>query len=60
MSELTDSYSRNFSSAKKKEFEKRVGELTGFMSEIAAIQLVLGEMFGEGYADGGIANLLKA
>ena len=33
MSELTDKYSKNFSPSKKKEFEKRVRELDGLMSE---------------------------
>ena len=43
MSELTDKYSKNFSPAKKKEFEKRVRELGGLMSEESAIDLVLKE-----------------
>ena len=59
MSELTDKYSKNFSPEKKKEFEKRVRELDGLMSEESAIDLVLKELFKEGYADGGIADLLK-
>ena len=37
MSELTDKYSKNFSTRKKKEFEKRVRELAGQMSEESAI-----------------------
>ena len=59
MSALTDKYSKNFSPEKKKEFEKRVRELDGLMSEESAIDLVLKELFKEGYADGGIAALLK-
>jgi hypothetical protein len=47
MSELTDKYSKNFSPAKKKEFEKRVRELGGLMSEESAIDLVLKELFDE-------------
>ena len=43
MSELTDKYSKNFSPSKKKEFEKRVRELDGLMSEESAIDLVLKE-----------------
>ncbi len=56
---LTDKYSKNFSPEKKKEFEKRVRELDGLMSEESAIDLVLKELFKEGYAEGGIADLLK-
>ena len=59
MSKLTDKYSKNFSPSKKKEFEKRVRELDGLMSEESAIDLVLKELFKEGYAEGGIADLLK-
>ena len=44
MSELTDKYSKNFSAARKKEFEKRVREIGADMSELSAIQLVLAEM----------------
>ena len=47
MSELTDKYSKNFSAARKKEFEKRVFENLGAMSELSAIQLVLAEMRSE-------------
>ena len=47
MSELTDKYSKNFSKTKKKEFEKRVFENLGNMSELSAIQLVLAEMRNE-------------
>tara|TARA_R100001509_G_scaffold5421_1_gene3264 strand:- start:415 stop:837 length:423 start_codon:yes stop_codon:yes gene_type:complete len=53
MSSLTDQYSKNFSPGKKKEFERRVSEMAGNMSELAAIQLVLAEMFQEGKKDGG-------
>ena len=44
MSSLTDKYTKNYSSAKRKEFEKRVFENLGNMSELSAIQLVLAEM----------------
>ena len=44
MSELTDKYTKNFSTAKRKTFEKRVFENIGNMSELSAIQLVLAEM----------------
>ena len=54
MSSLRDKVSKNFSKAKKTEFERRVNELSGAMSEMAAIQLVLGEMFREGKENGGI------
>ena len=47
MSKLTDKYSKNFSPSKKKEFEKRVRELDGLMSEESAIDLVLKELFDE-------------
>ena len=47
MSELTDKYSKNFSPAKKKAFEKRVFENLGAMSELSAIQYVLAEMRSE-------------
>ena len=40
MSSLTDKYTKNYSSAKRKEFEKRVFENLGNMSELSAIQLV--------------------
>ena len=53
MSELTDKYSKNFSAARKKEFEKRVFENLGAMSELSAIQLVLAEMRAEGMKSGG-------
>ena len=44
MSSLTDKYTKNYSTAKRKEFEKRVFENLGSMSELSAIQLVLAEM----------------
>ena len=39
MSSLTDKYTKNYSSTKRKEFEN-----LGNMSELSAIQLVLAEM----------------
>ena len=56
MSELTDKYSKNFSKAKKKEFEKRVFDNLGAMSELSAIQLVLAEMRAEGMKLGGLVD----
>ena len=53
MSELTDKYSKNFSTAKRKAFEKRVFENLGTMSELSAIQLVFAEMRVEGMKLGG-------
>ena len=44
MSSLTDKYTKNYSTAKRKAFEKRVFENLGNMSELSAIQLVLAEM----------------
>ena len=44
MSSLTDKYTKNWSAAKTKAFEKRVFENLGNMSELSAIQLVLAEM----------------
>ena len=44
MSSLTDTYTKNYSPTKRKEFEKRVFENLGSMSELSAIQLVLAEM----------------
>ena len=57
MSELTDKYSKNFSKAKKKEFEKRVFDNLGNMSELSAIMLVLAEMRAEGMKSGGRVHL---
>ena len=56
MSELTDKYSKNFSTSKRKEFEKRVFENLGNMSELSAIQLVLAEMRAEEKKDGGMID----
>ena len=56
MSELTDKYSKNFRAARKKEFEKRVFENLGNMSELSAIQLVLAEMRAEGMKSGGLVD----
>ena len=53
MSALTDEYSKNFSDEKRKEFEKRVRDTAGNMSELSAILLVLEEMRREGMKDGG-------
>ena len=53
MSDLTDKYTKNFSAAKTKEFEKRVREIGADMSELSAIQLVLAEMREEGMKLGG-------
>ena len=55
MSELTDKYSKNFNKEKKKEFEKRVRDMLGNMSELSAIQLVLKEMR-EQMKDGGMID----
>ena len=52
MSSLTDKYTKNYSTAKRKAFEKRVFENLGSMSELSAIQLVLAEMR-EGNKKGG-------
>ena len=57
MSELTDKYSKNFSPSKKKEFEKRVFDNLGAMSELSAIMLVLAEMREEGMKSGGRVHL---
>ena len=56
MTSLTDKYSKNFSAARKKEFEKRVFENLGAMSELSAIQLVLAEMRAEGMKLGGLVD----
>jgi hypothetical protein len=55
MSELTDKYSKNFSKAKKKAFEKRVSDNLGAMSELSAIMLVLAEMR-SGNKNGGLID----
>ena len=66
MSSLTDKYTKNYSSAKRKAFEKRVFENLGNMSELSAIQLVLAEMRENKksggrvrMARGGLPNVLK-
>ena len=66
MSSLTDKYTKNYSSTKRKEFEKRVFENLGNMSELSAIQLVLAEMRSSNnkggrvrMASGGLINILK-
>ena len=56
MSELTDKYSKNFSDEKRKEFERRVRDALGNMSELSAIQLVLEEMRQEGMKNGGMID----
>ena len=56
MSALTDKYSKNFSDEKRKEFEKRVRDTVGNMSELSAILLVLEEMRQEGMKDGGMID----
>ena len=47
MSELTDSVTKNFSPAKKKEFFKRYNNLLGSMREEAIVDIVLTELFDE-------------
>ena len=47
MSELTDKYSKNFSPARKKEFERRVREIGPDMTELSAILYVIAEMRSE-------------
>ena len=56
MSELTDQYSKNFSPAKKKMFEKRVREIGADMSELSAIQYVLAEMREEAKKNGSMID----
>jgi|TARA_R100000655_G_C2925962_1_gene183132 hypothetical protein len=56
MSKLTDKYSKNFSPEKKKEFERRVRELDGLMSEESAIDLILKELFKEKFKKGGFVD----
>ncbi len=57
MSSLTDEYSKNFSASKKAEFEERVRQEVGPMSELSAIMLVLEEMRREGKVYGGRIGL---
>ena len=44
MSSLTDKYTKNYSPARKKEFEIRVFDMLGNMSEESAAELVAREM----------------
>jgi hypothetical protein len=44
MSSVTDKYTKNYSSERTKEFEKRVREMSGNMSEESAAALVATEM----------------
>ena len=60
MSSLTDKYTKNYSSTKRKEFEKRVFENLGSMSELSAIQLVLAEIRDEKKSGGLIDKPLGA
>ena len=53
MSSLIDEYTKNKSPEDKKEVERRVREMTGNMSELSALMLVLEEMRQEGKAGGG-------
>ena len=56
MSSLIDEYTKNKSPEDKKEVERRVREMTGNMSELSALMLVLEEMRQEGKKDGGIMS----
>ena len=56
MSSLIDEYTKNKSPEDKKEVERRVREITGNMSELSALMLVLEEMRQEGKKDGGIMS----
>jgi hypothetical protein len=57
MSELTDSVTKNFSPAKKKEFFKRYNDLLGSASEDAIVDIVLRELFEEKFSIGGRVSL---
>ena len=57
MSSLIDEYTKNKSPEDKKEVERRVREMTGNMSELSALMLVLEEMRQEKKADGGRIGL---
>ena len=57
MSSLIDEYTKNKSPEDKKEVERRVREMSGNMSELSALMLVLEEMRQEGKKDGGIMRL---
>ena len=48
MSSLIDEYTKNKSPEDKKEVERRVREMSGNMSELSALMLVLEEMRQEG------------
>jgi hypothetical protein len=57
MSSLIDEYTKNKSPEDKKEVERRVREMSGNMSELSALMLVLEEMRQEGKKDGGRIGL---
>jgi hypothetical protein len=57
MSSLIDEYTKNKSPEDKKEVERRVREMTGNMSELSALMLVLEEMRQEKKAEGGRIGL---
>ena len=57
MSSLIDEYTKNKSPDDKKEVERRVREMTGNMSELSALMLVLEEMRQEKKAEGGRIGL---
>ena len=57
MSKLTDSVTKNFSPAKKKEFFKRYNDLLGSASEDAIVDIVLRELFEEKFSIGGRVGL---
>jgi hypothetical protein len=56
MSKLTDSVTKNFSPAKKKEFFKRYNDLLGSESEDIIVDIVLRELFEEGFSKGGFVD----
>ena len=55
MSSVTDLYTKNYSTERKKEFERRVREMSGNMSEESAADLVAKEMREE-MKDGGMID----
>ena len=55
MSSITDLYTKNYSPERKKEFERRVREIAGNMSEESAADLVAKEMREE-MKDGGMID----
>jgi len=57
MSSLIDEYTKNKSPEDKREVERRVREMTGNMSELSALMLVLEEMRQEKKAEGGRIGL---